>query len=40
MEVDLGVQRLKDLGTQSYLLPSFTKGLDFIKEHPEAQWRI
>ena len=24
-------------GTQSYLLPHSLKGLDFIKEHPEAR---
>ncbi len=36
-EVDLGVQRLKDLGLNPIFLPQSLKGLDFIKEHPEAR---
>ena len=36
-EVDLGVQRLKDLGLNPIFLPHSLKGLDFIKEHPEAR---
>ena len=35
-EVDLGIQRLKDLGLNPIFLPHSLKGLDFIKEHPEA----
>jgi muramoyltetrapeptide carboxypeptidase LdcA involved in peptidoglycan recycling len=31
-EVDLGIQRLKDLGLNSVFLPHSLKGLDFIKE--------
>ena len=36
-EVDLGIQRLKDLGLNPIFLPHSLKGLDFIKEHPEAR---
>ena len=36
-EVDLGVQRLKDLGLNPIFLPHSLKGLDFIKDHPEAR---
>ena len=36
-EVDLGIQRLKDLGLKPVFLPHSLKGLDFIKEHPEAR---
>ena len=36
-EVDLGVQRLKDLGLNPIFLSHSLKGLDFIKEHPEAR---
>ena len=36
-EVDLGVQRLKELGLNPIFLPHSLKGLDFIKEHPEAR---
>lgn len=36
-EVDLGVQRLKDLGLNPIVLPHSLKGLDFIKNHPEAR---
>ena len=36
-EVDLGVQRLKDLGLNPIFLPHSLKGLDFIKNHPEAR---
>ena len=35
--MDLGVQRLKDLGLNPIFLPHSLKGLDFIKEHPEAR---
>ena len=36
-EVDLGIQRLKKLGLYPIFLPHSLKGLDFIKEHPEAR---
>lgn len=36
-EVDLGAQRLKDLGLNPIFLPHSLKGLDFIKDHPEAR---
>ena len=36
-EVDLGVQRLKDLGLNPIFLPHSLKGLDFIKAHHEAR---
>ena len=36
-EVDLGVQRLKDLGLEITFLPDAQKGLDYVKEHPEAR---
>ena len=36
-EVDLGVQRLKDLGLNPIFYLILHKGLDFIKEHPEAR---
>ena len=36
-EVDLGVQRLKDLGLNPIFLPHSLKGLDFIKDHPKAR---
>ena len=36
-EVDLGVQRLKDLGLNPIFLPHSLNGLDFIKDHPEAR---
>ena len=36
-EVDLGLQRLKDLGLNPIFLPHSLKGLDFIKDHPEAR---
>ena len=37
-EVDLGVQRLKDLGLNPiFFAPFAKKGLDFIKDHPEAR---
>ena len=36
-EVELGVQRLKDLGLNPIFLPHSLKGLDFIKDHPEAR---
>ena len=38
-EVDLGVQRLKDLGLNPIFLPHSLNGLDFIKDHPEARDR-
>ena len=39
-EVDLGVQRLKNLGLNPTFLPHLRlKGLDFIKDHPEARCR-
>lgn len=36
-EVDLGIQRLKDLGLNPIFLSHSLKGLDFIKDHPEAR---
>lgn len=36
-EVDLGVQRLKDLRLNPIFLPHSLNGLDFIKNHPEAR---
>lgn len=36
-EVDLGIQRLKDLRLNPIFLPHSLKGLDFIKDHPEAR---
>ena len=36
-EVDLGVQRLKDMRLNPIFLPHSLKGLDFIKDHPEAR---
>ena len=36
-EVDLGLQRLKDLGLNPIFLPHSLKGLDFIKNHPKAR---
>ena len=36
-EVDLGYSTSQGLRTQPYLFTSFAKGLDFIKEHPEAR---
>ena len=36
-EVELGVQRLKNLGLNPIFLPHSLKGLDFIKDHPEAR---
>ncbi|EFO54442.1 MccC family protein [Streptococcus infantis SK1302] len=36
-EVDLGIQRLKGLGLNPIFLPHSLKGLDFIKNHPEAR---
>ena len=36
-EVDLGVQRLKNLEVNPIFLPHSLKGLDFIKNHPEAR---
>lgn len=36
-EVDLGLQRLRDLGLKVKFLPHAQKGLDFIKEHPQAR---
>lgn len=36
-EVDLGIQRLKVLGLNPIFLPHSLKGLDFIKDHPEAR---
>ena len=36
-EVDLGLQRLRDLGLNPIFLPHSLKGLDFIKDHPEAR---
>lgn len=36
-EVDLGLQRLRDLGLEVKFLPHAQKGLDFIKEHPQAR---
>ena len=36
-EVDLGIQRLKDLGLNPIFLPHSLNGLDFIKDHPEAR---
>ena len=36
-EVDLGVQRLKNLGLNPIFLPHSLNGLDFIKNHPEAR---
>lgn len=35
--MNLGVQRLKDLGLNPVFLPHSQKGLDFIKDHPEAR---
>ena len=36
-EVELGVKRLKDLGLNPIFMPHSLKGLDFIKDHPEAR---
>jgi len=36
-EVDLGIQRLKGLGLNPIFLSHSQKGLDFIKDHPEAR---
>ena len=36
-EVDLGVQRIKNLGINPIFLPHSLKGLHFIKEHPQAR---
>lgn len=36
-EVDLGLQRLRDLGLKVKFLPNSQKGLDYIKEHPQAR---
>ena len=36
-EVELGVKRLKDLGLNPIFMPHSLKGLDFIKNHPEAR---
>ncbi|HGE7618483.1 TPA: S66 peptidase family protein [Streptococcus pneumoniae] len=36
-EVDLGIQRLKHLGLNPIFLSHSLKGLDFIKDHPEAR---
>ena len=36
-EVDSGIQRLKNLGLNPTFLPHSLKGLDFIKNHPEAR---
>ncbi len=37
LAVKLGVQRLKDLGLNPIFLSHSLKGLDFIKDHPEAR---
>ena len=36
-ELDLGEKRLKELGLIPVYMPNALKGLDFIKDHPEAR---
>ncbi len=36
-ELEIGVQRLKDLGLEVRFLPHALKGIDYIKAHPEAR---
>ena len=36
-ELDLGVKRLKEFGLEPVFMPNSLKGLDFLKEHPEAR---
>lgn len=34
-ELDLGIKRLKEFGLEPVLMPNSTKGIAYIKEHPE-----
>lgn len=36
-EYDLGVKRLKEFGLEPIFMPNSLKGLDYIKNHPEAR---
>ncbi len=36
-EVDLGLQRLSDLGVDVKILPNAQKGMDYLREHPEKR---
>lgn len=36
-ELDLGVKRLKALGLDPVFLPNALKGLEYVKDHPEAR---
>ncbi len=36
-ELDLGVKRLKEFGLEPIFMPNSTKGIAYLKEHPEAR---
>lgn len=36
-ELDLGIKRLKELGLEPVIMPNALKGIDFLKNHPEAR---
>ncbi len=36
-ELDLGIKRLKEFGLEPVFMPNSTKGIVYIKEHPEAR---
>lgn len=36
-ELDLGLKRLKELGLEPVIMPSALKGIEFLKNHPEAR---
>lgn len=36
-ELDLGIQRLKELGLDPVIMPNSLKGMDYLEAHPEAR---
>ena len=35
--VEIGVRRLKEYGLEAVFMPNALKGIEYIKEHPEAR---
>lgn len=36
-ELEIGIRRLQEFGLEPVIMPNATKGLDYLKDHPEAR---